>query len=440
MSEQRYKELTCHVSSLKGLSLDDFTSFSQNRAENILASTSLSLHQQAEILKLHTIQQQTKGEVCHHPEPFTHYPEEAIGSFESMQLKEEIRKGIHSYGIECPSAVQQCGIKPIQQGKDVVLQAPVGTGKTVALCIGMLERVDPAHHAVQALVVCPSHEEAEHTDALLSHVGELMAEGNTWFSATFFGRTRMRQDDQKLDKGVIIAAGTPVRLLDLIRRGSLKVNELKFIAFDNVDDLLYDFSREVYALARVVPRDIQFVMTSTILPPDATDFAHWFLKDPKRVMVRETAIPEGVKQYAVQVPDSNDARLDRLKEILKCAGDTQTMAFCNTRWKTTWVAEKLQSQGYSVSCVHADRLRQDRDHDLEAFKYGKNRILVITERLAAGVDPQQAVKLVINFDLPLNEDSYLLRIGRVGRFGRKAVVINFENPGEVGTLGWFETQ
>eukprot|EP00667_Euglena_gracilis_P025682 EG_transcript_30318 len=211
MSEQRYKELTCHVDCLKELSLNDFTSFSKQRAEGILANTSMSLHEQAELLKLHTCHQQTKGsEPCGHPEPFTRFPEDAIHSFESMQLKEQILKGIKSYGIESPSAVQQCGVKPIKDGNDVVLQAPVGTGKTVALCVGMLERVDPSHHSLQALVVCPSHEEAEHTDALLSHVGEHMAEGSSWFSATFFGRTRMRQDDQKLDKGVIIAAGTPV--------------------------------------------------------------------------------------------------------------------------------------------------------------------------------------------------------------------------------------
>jgi len=252
----------------------------------------------------------------------------------------------------------------------------------------------------------------------------------------------MRWDDRKFDSGVIVAVGTPVRLLDLIRRGSLRTNELKMVAFDNVDDLLYDFSREVYALARVVPRDIQFIMTTTTLPSDAMDFAHWFLKDPKRILVKETTVPEGVKQYAVSVPDANDARMDKLVEILKSAQteNIQAMVFCNTRWKVNWVSERLQSHNFAVSCVHADRLRVDRDKDLEAFKQGQTKVLVTTEKLSAGVNPQQVVKLVVNFDLPQNDESYLLRIGRVGRFGRKAVVINFENPGEIGTLGWFESR
>lgn len=358
---------------------------------------------------------------------------EVIPSFDEMPLHTNLLRGIYSYGFEKPSAIQQRAIVPFIQGGDIIAQAQSGTGKTGAFSIGLLQRMDMTKRCVQGLVLSPTRELAIQTEQVISHIGDFLAEGNANFCATFVGGTRVFDDIRKLDSGVIVAVGTPGRVYDVIKRGALRTETLKVLVLDEADEMLSQgFSEQIYEIFKFLPKDIQVALFSATMPPDVLELTSKFMRDPKRILVKKEALTlEGIKQFYVAVEE--EYKLETLMDLYDSVSIAQSVIFCNTRRKVDWLADQMNQKQFTVSFMHADMPKGEREKVMATFRSGSSRVLITTDLLSRGIDVQH-VSIVINFDLPANRESYLHRIGRSGRYGRKGVAINLVSSRDVQTL------
>eukprot|EP00754_Rhynchopus_humris_P014020 Rhum_TRINITY_DN14363_c0_g1::Rhum_TRINITY_DN14363_c0_g1_i1::g.84526::m.84526/K03257/EIF4A; translation initiation factor 4A len=352
-------------------------------------------------------------------------------SFDEMPLHTNLLRGIYSYGFEKPSAIQQRAIIPFIKGGDLIAQAQSGTGKTGAFTIGLLQRMNWSDRNCQALVLSPTRELAVQTEAVVSAIGEYLCDGP--FCHTFVGGTRVTDDLQKLQKGVLIAVGTPGRVFDVIKRSALKTDHLKCLCLDEADEMLSQgFSEQIYEIFKFLPKDVQVCLFSATMPPEVLDLTQKFMREPIRILVKKEQLTlEGIKQFYVAVEE--EFKLETLMDLYDSVSIAQSVIFCNTRRKVDWLAEKMNEKEFTVSFMHADMPKGEREKVMKIFRSGSSRVLISTDLLARGIDVQH-VSIVINFDLPSNKENYLHRIGRSGRYGRKGVAINFVNTKDVPLL------
>jgi len=358
---------------------------------------------------------------------------EVIATFDEMPLHTNLLRGIYSYGFEKPSAIQQRAIVPFIKGGDIIAQASSGTGKTGAFTVGLLQRVDFKNSECQALVLSPTRELALQTEQVVSHIGDFLAEGKPNFCATFVGGTRVVEDLKKLQGGVIVAVGTPGRVFDVIKRGALRTQSLKVLVLDEADEMLSQgFSEQIYEIFKFLPKDIQVGLFSATMPPEVLELTQKFMRSPTRILVKKEALTlEGIKQFYVAVEE--EYKLETLMDLYDSVSIAQSVIFCNTRRKVDWLAEQMNKKDFTVSFMHADMGKGDREKVMATFRSGSTRVLITTDLLSRGIDVQH-VSIVINFDLPANRESYLHRIGRSGRYGRKGVAISFVTAKDVNTL------
>jgi len=271
-----------------------------------------------------------------------------------------------------------------------------------------------------------------------SHIGDFLAEGHTNFCATFVGGTRVADDLRKLQAGVIVAVGTPGRVYDVIKRGALRTEFLKVLVLDEADEMLSQgFSEQIYEIFKFLPKDIQVALFSATMPPDVLDLTQKFMREPTRILVKKEALTlEGIKQFYVAVEE--EYKLETLMDLYDSVSIAQSVIFCNTRRKVDWLADQMNKKEFTVSFMHADMGKGDREKVMATFRSGSTRVLITTDLLSRGIDVQH-VSIVINFDLPANRESYLHRIGRSGRYGRKGVAINFVTARDVQTLKELES-
>ena len=355
-----------------------------------------------------------------------------IPSFDDMPLHQNLLRGIYSYGFEKPSAIQQRAIVPFIRSGDIIAQAQSGTGKTGAFSIGLLQRVDFRHKTLQGLVLSPTRELAQQTHQVISQIGEYLADGQA-FCHTFIGGTRVQEDLKKVQAGVIVAVGTPGRVADIIRRGALRTENLRVLVLDEADEMLSQgFSDQIYDIFKFLPKDIQVALFSATMPDDVLELTKKFMRNPTRILVkRESLTLEGIKQFFVAVEEEH--KLDTLMDLYESVSIAQSVIFANTRRKVDWIAEQLNNNNHTVSSMHAEMLKGDREKVMATFRSGSSRVLVTTDLVARGIDVHH-VNIVINFDLPANKENYLHRIGRGGRYGRKGVAINFVSQRDVDLL------
>eukprot|EP01059_Diplonema_ambulator_P000396 TRINITY_DN10331_c0_g2_i1.p1 TRINITY_DN10331_c0_g2~~TRINITY_DN10331_c0_g2_i1.p1 ORF type:complete len:404 (+),score=172.32 TRINITY_DN10331_c0_g2_i1:50-1261(+) len=352
-------------------------------------------------------------------------------SFDEMPLHTNLLRGIYSYGFEKPSAIQQRAIIPFIKGGDLIAQAQSGTGKTGAFTIGLLQRMDWTTRACQGLVLSPTRELAVQTEQVISNIGEYLCDGT--FCHTFVGGTRVNDDLKKLSQGVLVAVGTPGRVFDVIKRNALKTEHLKVLTLDEADEMLSQgFSEQIYEIFKFLPKDVQVTLFSATMPPEVLDLTQKFMRDPIRILVKKEALTlEGIKQFYVAVEE--EYKLETLMDLYDSVSIAQSVIFCNTRRKVDWLAEKMNQKEFTVSFMHAEMPKGEREKVMKTFRSGSSRVLISTDLLARGIDVHH-VSIVINFDLPSNKENYLHRIGRSGRYGRKGVAINFVNTKDVGLL------
>ncbi|KAI6163113.1 P-loop containing nucleoside triphosphate hydrolase protein [Pisolithus thermaeus] len=346
-----------------------------------------------------------------------------VSTFDDLNLKEDLLRGIYAYNFEKPSAIQQRAILPITQGRDVIAQAQSGTGKTATFSISILQSIDVSVRETQALVLSPTRELATQIQSVVLALGDYM---NVQCHACI-GGTSIGEDIRKLEYGQHVVSGTPGRVFDMIRRRALRTRNIKMLILDEADELLNKgFKDQIYDVYRYLPPATQVVLLSATLPYD-------FMTDPVRILVKRDELTlEGIKQFFVAV-EKEDWKFDTLCDLYDTLTITQAVIFCNTRRKVDWLTEKMRTANFTVSSMHGEMVQKERDAIMAEFRSGTSRVLITTDVWARGIDVQQ-VSLVINYDLPANRENYIHRIGRSGRFGRKGVAINFVTVDDVRIL------
>ncbi|KAK0180156.1 hypothetical protein PV327_005825 [Microctonus hyperodae] len=331
--------------------------------------------------------------------------EEVVESFDDMNLKEELLRGIYAYGFEKPSAIQQRAIVPCVKGLDVIAQAQSGTGKTATFSISILQQINTALNECQALILAPTRELAQQIQKVVIALGDFMHAQ----CHACIGGTNVREDMRKLEQGVHVVVGTPGRVFDMITRNSLRTNHIKLFVLDEADEMLSrGFKDQIYDVFKLLPNEVQVILLSATMPNDVLEVSKCFMRQPIRILVKKEELTlEGIKQFYVYV-EREDWKFDTLCDLYDTLSITQAVIFCNTRRKVDWLTENMQARDFTVSAMHGDMEQRGRDLIMRQFRTGSSRVLITTDLLARGIDVQQ-VSLVINYDLPSNRENYIHR-------------------------------
>jgi translation initiation factor 4A len=352
---------------------------------------------------------------------------EICETFDALELREDLLRGIYAYGFEKPSAIQQRAIKPVLLGHDVIAQAQSGTGKTATFSISVLNNIDLSLRECQALILAPTRELADQITKCMVALSDFM---NVKVHCCV-GGTAVRDDIRTFQDGVQVVVGTPGRVFDMINRRALRVDTCKMFMLDEADEMLgRGFKDQIYDIFKFMPENVQVALFSATMPLEVLEVTARFMRDPVRILVKKGELTlEGIKQFYIAV-EKEEWKLDTLCDLYETLTITQAIIYVNTRRKVDWLTEKMSERDFTVSAMHGDMVQKERDIIIREFRSGSSRVLITTDLLARGIDVQQ-VSLVINYDLPTNRENYIHRIGRSGRFGRKGVAINFLNSDDV---------
>jgi translation initiation factor 4A len=358
------------------------------------------------------------------PSTVTVYP-----TFDEMELHEDILRGVYGIGFQKPSAIQQRGIVPIKEGRDILAQAQSGTGKTGTFIIGSATRVDPTLKKVQILILAPVRELAQQIENVAKELTKYMNNkaGLNVYSAT--GGTPLRDDIRAIEKGCQILIGTPGRIFDLMNRNVLSRASIRVLILDEADQMLEDRFKEqiMCILEKGFPTTTQVALFSATMDSDVLDVAKNLLRNPVRILVDAAEVPlDGIKQLYVEL-EKEDWKFEVLCDLYKQLNISQALVYCNKRQRADWLADKMRENGFPLSVIHGEMTVDERKARMSEFRSGAVRVMISTDMLARGIDVQQ-VSLVINYELPVKREDYIHRIGRAGRFGRKGVTINLIAP------------
>ena len=342
-------------------------------------------------------------------------------SFDELSLKDEILRGIYSYGFENPSVIQHKSIPVIVSGKDIISQAQSGTGKTGAFVIGILQKLKVEEKNTQIIIISPTRELSRQTMEVVKEIGKYM-------DITYqevIGGTDVHQCRAELDKSPHIVIGTPGRILDMITKNCLYTNNITTLVFDEADEILsYGFKDTIHDIVRKVPSEAQICLFSATIPQEIIDLSDNFMNNPESILVKKEALTlEGIRQFYINIKVS-EWKYEILKDLYDTISISQCIIYFNSKNKLMDIYNKLMQENFPVSYIHGDLTSEQRKETMIQFKSGQTRILLSTDLLSRGIDIQQ-LSLVINFDIPRSKETYIHRIGRSGRYGRKGVAINF---------------
>lgn len=355
---------------------------------------------------------------------------QVFNSFEEMEIPDQLLRGIFAYGFEKPSAIQKRGIVPIAQGRDVLAQAQSGTGKTGTFTIGSMCRVDPTIPHVQVLILVPTHELAEQVYKVARTIG-----GHLPCKAHYaIGGNPVREDIEAIEKGCQFLVGTPGRIYDLCHRGVLRRDHIRCLVMDEADQMLEDkFQRQVMEILKLgFPTQTRVILFSATMPPEIVKFTDGLLTDPVRILIEPSQVVlEGISQYYVPL-ENEDWKFDVLCDIYSQLAINQAIIYCNKRSRAEWLWSKMREAKFPLEVIYGEMPEKERQQKMDDFRTGKSRVLIGTDLISRGIDVQ-TVSLVINFELPTQHASYIHRIGRAGRFGRKGTTINILGPNDMKT-------
>ena len=342
-------------------------------------------------------------------------------SFDDLDIKDNLLRGIYGNGYETPSAIQQKAIKPIIDGCDIIAQAQSGTGKTATFSIGLLHRIDETKKETQAIILAHTRELALQIESVIKKLSEYM---NVSINLSVGGTTVRNNIDELLKKPQIVI-GTPGRVLDMINKKALDTRDLKIMILDEADEMLSKiFSNQIYDIFRFLPNNIQVGLFSATMTPDFFRISKCFMRNPVKILVKDEDLTlEGIKQFYINL-EHNEYKYETLCDLYDLCSVSQTIIYCNSRTMVEELYRRLCEDNFSCVCMHGELSQDERNKIMSEFRNGTSRILISTDLLSRGIDIQQ-VSLVINYDIPNNIESYIHRIGRSGRYGRKGTSINF---------------
>ena len=358
--------------------------------------------------------------------------ESIIKKWDELNLDSNILRGIYSHGFETPSPIQSKGILPILNGKDMIAQSQSGTGKTATFVIGALSRINFEEKHTQVLILVPTRELAIQINEVVTSLGMGI---ESLKSSVLVGGTSVEQSIRELRSDVpYIAVGTVGRMGDMIKRRALSIRNVKLLIIDEADEMMsYGFRDDVCEIISRLPEERQIVVFSATMSIDIVDRLGELMKDPVNIIVRKEALTlEGISQYYIAL-DSDNHKYLTLKDLYSSISMSHCIIYCNSVNRVRDLTNAMKEDGFPVCCIHSDMDKGMRQEAITSFRKGTNRVLISSDVTARGIDIQQ-VSLVINFDVCNSVHTYLHRIGRSGRWGRKGIGINFVTRRDVDKL------
>jgi translation initiation factor 4A len=347
------------------------------------------------------------------------YPE--VDDFDNLGVDEKILRGIYSMGYEIPSVIQRKAITPMIKGHDLIAQAQSGSGKTACFLIGSMQKVDISLNKPQVVVVCHNRELAQQ----IYYNFECLNQYTKIKGALIMGGTVVEDNFRALDNGAQFIVGTPGRIYDMMKRYVLKTDNVKCFIMDEADEMLSKgFKEQIYEIFQFIPKKCQVCIFSATMTEEALELTKKFIPNAVKILVKpEKVTVEGIKQYYLGI-ESETWKLETLFDLYERLQISQTIIFVNSINKAEFIRDKLEEENFVVDCIHSGMSQMERDKIMTSFRTGESRVLVATDVIARGIDVQQ-VSIVINYDMPKYCETYVHRIGRSGRYGRKGIAINF---------------
>jgi translation initiation factor 4A len=345
-----------------------------------------------------------------------------INNWEDLDIPPNLLRGIFAYGFENVSPIQKKAIKPLILKKDIIAQAQSGTGKTATFTIGALANINLEEKNVQVLILSPTRELSKQTANVINGIGVMM---NNLTVQTLVGGNSIDEDVYNLKNKVPhIITGCPGRVYDMLRRNAIVGKKIKLVILDEADELFSSgFKEQIFNIFQHFNPNIQVALFSATLPPYIHNIVNKLMRDPVRVYVKaEQLTLEGISQYYVAV-DDDIQKYATLKDLYSYISMSQCIIYCNSLKRVTDLYDAMTEDGFPVCRIHSGMEKGERDSAFTDFRTGKYRVLISSNVTARGIDIQQ-VSVVINFDVSKCVHTYLHRIGRSGRWGRKGVGIN----------------
>ena len=360
--------------------------------------------------------------------------EENTVLFSDFDLAATILRAVEELGYETPSPIQANSIPPLLAGKDVLGMAQTGTGKTGAFALPLLSRIDINLRAPQLLVLAPTRELAIQVAEAMQAYARYMPDFHV---LPVYGGQAMEPQLRGLKRGVHVVVGTPGRIQDHIKRGTLKLNQIQAVVLDEADEMLrMGFIDDVDEILSKTPANRQVALFSATMPDQIRRIAQRHLRNPTEIAIKSsTSTVKAINQRYWAV--SGMHKLDALTRILEVEDFDAVIIFVRTKVATTELAEKLEARGYAASPLNGDMNQAMREKAIDRLKRGSLDIIIATDVAARGIDVAR-ISHVVNYDIPLDTESYVHRIGRTGRAGRSGEAILFVAPREKRMLGAIE--
>lgn len=341
-----------------------------------------------------------------------------------LGIRLDINSILENNGLIEPTPIQEKTIPVLLAGKDVIAQAQTGTGKTLAFLLPILERVDPKKSHIQALIVTPTRELALQ---ITSECKKIMSSLEDVHVLAVYGGQDVEQQMKKLKRNIHIVIGTPGRLLDHMRRGTIELSQVSMLVLDEADQMLHmGFLTEVEDVIRATSPNRQTMLFSATMPQTIRSLAKRFMRNPEDIRVRSTRITlDEIKQIVVETTDR--AKQATLCSLIDEMRPFLAIIFCRTKRRVSTLNEALIRKGYLSEELHGDLSQAKREQVMQRFREAKMQILVATDVAARGLDVE-GVTHVFNYDIPQDVESYIHRIGRTGRAGDKGIAITLVAP------------
>ena len=341
--------------------------------------------------------------------------------FEDLQVDERILRAVEDMGFEEASPIQAQAIPVIMEGRDVVGQAQTGTGKTAAYSIPVLEKINPDLKKLQAVILCPTRELAVQVAEEIRRLAKYMSDIRV---LPVYGGQEIVKQIKSLKSGVQIVVGTPGRVMDHMRRKTVRFDNVSMVVLDEADEMLdMGFREDMETILTDTPPTRQTVMFSATMPKAIMEIAKNFQKNAEIIkVVRKELTVKNIEQYYYEVRPKNKNEL--LCRLIDIYNPRLSVVFCNTKRQVDELISELKGRGYFADGIHGDMKQAQRDRVMADFRSGKTEILIATDVAARGIDVDD-VDVVFNYDLPQDEEYYVHRIGRTGRAGREGVALSF---------------
>ena len=345
------------------------------------------------------------------------YPD--IKNWDDLDINPSLLRGIYAYGFEKPSPIQEKAIVPLMNKKDLIAQAQSGTGKTAAFTIGSLQSIDITKNQTQVLILSPTRELCVQTAKVIEGIGSMMKglKVHTMFGGNSY-ETSTKDEPH-------IICGCTGRVYDSIQRKKINTSNIHLVILDEADEMLSSgFKDQVYNIFQDLDNNIQIALFSATLPPHIYTIINRIMRNTVKITIQNDMLTlEGISQYYVALQDDAQ-KYETIKHLFSFISLSQCIIYCNSIKRVIDLYNAMIEDQFPVTCIHSNMEKKDRDEAFTNFKTGVSRVLISSNLTARGIDIQQ-VSIVINFDVPKCVSTYLHRIGRSGRWGRKGVGINF---------------